>query len=364
VLIPADIPVLTDGVVTLRGPRPDDIPGAVERYADDPESSYGEADVHRWISYGMAEAWASGTRLNFIIEYQGRYAGSVGLEPDLDGNAGVHFGLARWAQGAGVAARAVRLALEFGFGTCGVFVIHWRAATRNWPSRRVAWATGFRFGPTIPNLFKYGGRRSDAWTAWIGPGDPREPRQPWFDSPLLETPRLRLRPWRADEVARISAARTNDATAHFLPFIPQPFSEEDAHWLLGHVQEQAASGLRLNWCVADVGTDLGLSNVTLFNIDDERVRDGELGYWAHPDAQGRGVTAEAIRRIADWYFAPVSQDGFGGLKLVIRTAATNKAARRVAESAGFRHVGTDRAAFPLGDGTLDDRVTYDRLSTD
>ncbi|MDX6295430.1 MAG: hypothetical protein QOH50_4505 [Kribbellaceae bacterium] len=104
--------------------------------------------------------------------------------------------------------------------------------------------------------------------------------------------------------------------------------------------------------------------MTLFNVGDERVRDGELGYWGHPDAQGRGVISEAIRRIADWYFAPASQNGFGGLKLVIRTAATNKASRRVAESAGFRHVGTERAAFPLGDNTLDDRVTYDRLSTD
>jgi RimJ/RimL family protein N-acetyltransferase len=97
----------------------------------------------------------------------------------------------------------------------------------------------------------------------------------------------------------LPAARTNDATAHFLPFIAQPFSEDDARWLLGHVQEQAASGLRFNWCVADLGTDLGLGNVTLFNLDRERVRDGELGYWGHPAAQGRGVMSEGIRRISD-----------------------------------------------------------------
>ena len=181
---------------------------------------------------------------------------------------------------------------------------------------------------------------------------------------MLETPRLRLRSWRDDEVGRIAAARTNQATAHFLPFIQQPFDEDRARWLLGHVREQAATGSRFNWCVADAHTDLGLGNVTLFGLGDERVRGGELGYWAHPDAQGRGVMSEAIRRIAEWYFAPADDGGFGGLRLMIRTASTNKAARRVAEAGGFRHVGTDRAAFPLGDGSIDDQVVYDRLLSD
>jgi len=89
--------------------------------------------------------------------------------------------------------------------------------------------------------------------------------------------------------------------------------------------------------------------------------DSELGYWAHPDAQGRGLMAEALRRVAEWYFSPA---GFGGGRLVIRTAASNQAARRVAESAGFRLRGLDRAAFALGDRTVDDRAVYDLLPTD
>ena len=59
-----------------------------------------------------------------------------------------------------------------------------------------------------------------------------------------------------------------------------------------------------NWCLADADTDLGLGNITLFNIYRDAVRDAELGYWAHPDAQGRGVMTEAIERVARWYFAP------------------------------------------------------------
>jgi RimJ/RimL family protein N-acetyltransferase len=354
--IPAEHPVLTDDVVTLRAPRPDDIQGQIERNR---ESGYrNDEDARRWITFGITEAWARRERLMFVIEYQGRYAGSVALAPDHDGNARVHYGLSAWARGAGVMSRAVRLILEFGFATCGFHVIHWWARVGNWPSRRVAWATGFRLGETIPALAEEGGERVDAWTAWIGPDDERKPRRPWFEHPVLETARLRLRTWREDEIPRITTARTNQATAHFLPFIPQPFTAEDARFWLKDMAEQAAAGLRYNWCLADLETDLGLGNLTLFNLGYGEA--GELGYWAHPDAQGRGLMAEAIRRVADWFFSP---DGYGGHRLLIRTAATNQAARRVAESAGFKHVGTEREAFPLATH-LDARVTYDLLPTD
>ncbi|MEU0094299.1 GNAT family protein [Kribbella sp. NPDC006257] len=358
---PAETPVLSDGVVSLRAPLDTDLPGAVERYTEEPGGSFGADDARNWMGFGIAEAWAAGTQLVFVIEYQGRYAGSVGLVPDAMGNASVHYGLARWARGAGVAARAVRLALAFGFEECGFRVIHWWAAVGNWPSRRVAWACGFRSGPMIPGLAEVAGRRTDAWTGWILPGDRREARQRWLEVPVLETARVRLRMWRDDEADRISAARTNHATAHFLPFIPQPFTADDARWWLTDMDEQAAAGRRLNWCVADVSTDLGLGNLTLFNLGGDG--DGELGYWMHPDAQGRGVMNEALRCMTSWYFGASSEGGFGGTRLVIRTAATNKAARKVAESAGFRYVGSEREAFRLATHQ-DDRVTYDLLASD
>lgn len=344
--------------MTLRAPRRDDVPAQIERHREDPDSRFTEEDARRWVDFGITDAWAARTRLAFVVEYQGRYAGTASLEPDVDGNARVHYGLSRWARGAGVASRAVRLLLEFGFATCGFQVIHWWARVGNWPSRRVAWATGFRFGETIPRFAEEHGRRVDAWTGWIGPSAPREPRRPWFDPPVLETPKLKLRTWREEEIPRITTARTNQATAHFLPFIPQPFTAEDAGFWLKDLAEQAAAGLRYNWCVADAATDVALGNITLFNLT--HGREGELGYWAHPDAQGRGVMTEAVRYVAEWYF---SVDGPHGHRLTIRTAATNHAARRVAEAAGFHHTGTERECFSLATH-LDDRVTYDLLRTD
>jgi RimJ/RimL family protein N-acetyltransferase len=361
--IPAEHPVLTDGVVTLRAPRPDDIEAHANRHRE-VQSRFGDEDARRWITFGITEAWTRGERLVFVVEDQGRYAGSVTLEPDADGNARVHYALSAWAQGAGVMSRSVRLILEFGFTTCGFHVIRWWARVGNWPSRRVAWATGFRFGETIPGMAEENGRRVDAWTGWIRPDDPREPRQPWFEHPVLETSRLRLRTWQEDEIPRITTARTTQATAHFLPFIPQPFTAEDARFWLKDMAEQAAAGRRFNWCVADADTDEGLGNLTLFSIHFRgEVRDAEIGYWMHPDAQGRGVMSDAIQRVAEWYFAAESAGGFGGRRLFIRTASTNAPARRTAEKAGFRHVGTERAAFKISTH-VDDEVTYDLLITD
>ncbi|ONI72510.1 GNAT family N-acetyltransferase [Kribbella sp. ALI-6-A] len=345
-------------MVVLRAPRPSDLAGAIERATEEP-GSFGPDDVTRWITYGIADAWADRSRLVFVVEYEGRYAGSVGLAPDERGSASIHFGLSRWARGAGVASRAVRLALDFAFGTCGFHLVHWWTPVGNWPSRRLAWATGFHLGPTLPSA-----DGADEWTGWITPDDERRPRHPWFEIPVLESARIRLRSWQDDEIERITTARTNAATAHFLPFVPQPFTPEHARFWLHDMAEQAAAGQRINWCVADRGTDLALGNLTLFGLDKLAGRFGELGYWAHPEAQGRGLMAEAVRRAADWFFGRPDDGGHGGHKLVIRTAATNTAARRVAERGGFVHVGTEREAFALGSHVADDQVIYDLLGTD
>ncbi|MFC0629125.1 GNAT family N-acetyltransferase [Kribbella deserti] len=372
---PAQVPVLSDGVVTLRAPSPSDAAGVVAQ-CNDPVSirwtgvpqPYGEEQALAWLSTSIPAAWTAETGFVFAIDYDGRFAGSVELRPEGGGNAEIAFGLSGWARGSGVAKRAVRLLLDWGFTSRGYSVVHWRAYAGNWGSRRVAWATGFHFGATIPGMLEQRGARHDAWTGWIGPKDKREPQTPWFVNPVLETPRVRLRDWREDELDRMSEARTNDATAHFLPFIRQPFDLAASRWLLGHVRLQAAQGLRFNWCVADPDTDVAFGNVTLFRLSDpvppvegNFPGEGELGYWGHPEGAGRGLMSAAVRRIAEWYFTPAAEGGFGGKRLFIGTAASNQAARRVAEAAGFEHVGTERAAFPLGDGTVDDKVVYDLL---
>jgi len=59
--------------------------------------------------------------------------------------------------------RALRLCLRWGFDVGQFDVVQWKAEVGNWPSRRVAWACGFRVEGTVRGLIDHRGGRSDGW---------------------------------------------------------------------------------------------------------------------------------------------------------------------------------------------------------
>ena len=88
----------------------------------------------------------------------------------------------------------------------------------------------------------------------------------------------------------------------------------------------------------------------------------EIGYWAHPDARGRGVMTEAARMAVRHAVIPVADGGLGLSRVTLRAATGNTASRAVAEGAGMTHVGVARQAERLRDGTLTDFELYDVLA--
>jgi [ribosomal protein S5]-alanine N-acetyltransferase len=367
---PEEVPVLTDGVVTVRAHVPEDVPRIVEQ-CNDPVSitsttvpvPYGHGDAVEWISTMVPKAWADESDLCFAIEYEGRFAGSQSLRERGGGEAEVGFGLHPDARGKGVMRRALHLLLDWGFTHRGYAVVHWRANAGNWTSRRTVWALGFSFGPTIPDLLVQRGERHDGWTGWLGADDPREPTTRWLAPPLLETDRLRLRPWRAGDGPCLVEASHDAHLRHFIPSSPLPRDPADVPAYLTRIELAAADGDRVAWCVADRRTDQALGNVAIFDF--EGPDDGasaQVGYWLHPDGRGRGVMTEALRRAADWAYAR-APDGLGLRRLFLLTAVSNSGSRRVAEDAGFVHVGTERSAAQVGDG-FEDNAIFDQLRTD
>lgn len=366
---PDDTPVLTDGGVTVRPHTLDDVPRVVEQ-CNDPLSiawttvpvPYGPTDATDWIGTAIPKAWADETDLCFAIEYDGRFAGSASLRPMGGGEAEVGFGLHPDARGHGVMRRALNLLLDWGFEKRGLAVVHWRANAGNWASRRTAWALGFSFGPTIRRLLPQRGERRDGWTGWIGVDDPREPGGRWLEVPVLETSRLRLRPWRDDDAERIVETANDQQLRHFIPDSPLPRDTDAVPAYLSHVHLMAANDVRLAWCVADPETDRALGNVALFEFDSpDEDASAQVGYWAHPDARGRGVMSAAVALAADWSMRSSSDGGLGLRRLFLLTAVSNTASRRLAENAGFVHVGTERSAARIGDGEYVDNAIYDRL---
>jgi RimJ/RimL family protein N-acetyltransferase len=362
---PDDVPVLTDGVVTLRAHDEADLEAVVEQCTD-PESAawttvsapYDRDEAMAFVGSVVPKGWADGSSLSFAIEYAGQFAGSVDLRPRNTAEAETGFGLHPAARGKGVMHRAIDLLLDWGFGERGHSVVTWKAHVGNWSSRRVAWAAGFHFGPTVPRLSEHRGEHRDTWTGWVTADDDRRPTCRWLEVPVLETGALRLRAWREDDGDRLVDAGGDERLRRFIPRSPLPRSRAAVPAYLGRVRESASLGTRLAWCVADRETDLALGNVALFDFEPDG--SAQVGYWAHPTARGRGVLGQATRRVADWALAP-EPEGLGLRRLYLLSAVGNSASRRVAERAGFAHVGTERASAPVADG-YQDNALYDRLA--
>ena len=362
---PQDVPVLRDGRVTLRAHSMDDVDGVTEQ-GQDPEMAawttvpdpYIREHAVEWVGTKVPQGWADGSNLGFAIERRGGYAGSIDLRPRSEVEAEVGFALHPAHRGQSVMRAALKLILDWGFEERGLRVVTWRANVGNWRSRRVVWATGFHFGPTVPRLLQQRGHARDAWTGWIGADDGRRPTCRWLDSPVLEAGDLRLRPWREDDADRLVDASQDRRLRHFIPHSPLPHNREDVPAYLLRVRQMASEGTRMSWCVADRESDQALGNVALFQFEPDGT--AEVGYWAHPTARGRGVLSRSVRLVADWALAPAPR-GFGLRRLCLLTAMSNTASRRVAEQSGFVHVGTERSAAPAGGG-YEDSAVYDRLA--
>nr|WP_294694137.1 GNAT family N-acetyltransferase [uncultured Friedmanniella sp.] len=364
---PEGVPILIDPAagVTLRPMSAADLPRVVEQARDaqtirwttvpTPEGGYGPADARDFLAV-VAEGWRSGESLGWAIEGRDRpgvFCGSIDLRLRGDGVGEVGFGLHPDARGRHRMSAALRLVRDFGFDVAGLAALRWRAAVGNWGSRRVAAAAGWPCEGTVRASLVHRGELLDGWVGTLLATDPRTPRT-WSDPPVISGPRLRLRPFTEDDVERVVQACSDPRTQHWLASLSRSYSRQDALSYVSGAQELAAAGTGLVWCVADADDDRCLGAISLDGFGGY-ARRAEIGYWAHPDARGRGVLTEAARRVTAYAEEAGLVDS-----VILRAAAGNTASRRVATSAGYREVGVLPRSEPLGDGTLADLVLYAR----
>ena len=178
----------------------------------------------------------------------------------------------------------------------------------------------------------------------------------------LEGNGIRLRAFRHNDADRIVEGCSDQRTQHWLAgSLPKPYTLEDAHSYIAGRSEEAREGTGLFWCVADPESDLCLGAVSLMNLRDALGTAGEIGYWTHPDARGRGVTSEAVRLAVRHAFISREDGGLGRKRLQLSAAEGNAASQHIARANGFVEVGRDRQAEPLGDGTFADLLRFDLL---
>lgn len=366
-------PVLTDGVVTLRAHRLDDVTDLVIM-ADDPEfvrhttvpAPYTEQDALDRIEHVRAGI-ADGAGMFWAIEApdgdRARFAGQVDVRPGPPPEVG--FGLAPWARGRGFMSRALRLAAGWAFTEAGHPILHWAAHAGNLASWRVAHACGFSFDGERPLALPHRGRLVDGWFASLRPGVAATARTTWWDVPVVEGDRVRLRPLGEDDVPRLVEACSDPTITWYLAHIPDPYTEDDARRWITQVGLDAALGRAVAWAIADRADDRLLGQVSVFRLDDVyQPVGGEIGYWGHPDARGRGVIREGAALAVAHAFRPRADGGLGRARLQLGASAENAGSRGIAERLGFTFLGIHHRDGVVGRGAdrrPDDGAWYEMV---
>lgn len=172
--------------------------------------------------------------------------------------------------------------------------------------------------------------------------------------PPLQDGTILLRPWRDDDATAIARACNDPEMQRWLP-LPSPYTEADARAYLDRVGAAWAEGTRAAFAIADL-TDGRLLGAIGLHLKPARV--AAIGYWAAPEARGRGYTTRALRLLARW--------GFEELQLArvqLTTDPHNVASQRVAERAGFRREARLRSFLELN-GVRSDAFMYSLLPSD
>lgn len=361
---PLAVPVLTDGVVTLRAHTPADV-GPMTEMATDPEmvrwtsvpDHQSRAATEQFALVEIPGRWDDGALRAWAVDVPDdegvpRYAGNVDVRGR--GVSDIGFALHPWARGRGAMAAAVRLAVQHCFDSGFSEAVQWRSHVGNLASLRVAHACGFRLIAEVPALLFEHGRAIDGWLGVLTFGDPMFARGAWAGDAVLETRTapgraIRLRPARGDDVPRLTEAFADPATQQWL--VGTSTDPAGTRTTVSRWWWRAATGQQATWVVADGGTDAVLGQVCVMDLLGIDSTSGEIGYLLHPDARGQGVAQAAVEAVVQHALDP---DGLARRRLTAAAATGNAASLAILRGAGFLPTGRQTAAEPLGDGTYAD----------
>ena len=368
---PDDVPVLTDGMVTLRAHSPADVDAVFEQCTD-PVSQrwttvpvpYTRDDAQQFVGEAVPAGWSE-SHWAFAVEAvdeladpggQPRFCGTVELRDEGNRRAEIAFGAHPWARGRGIVEAALRLLLDWGFHEQRLRTVIWWANAGNWASRRAgvegrlllrrhAWSVGSRSAATC----------STHGSGLLHVDDEQAPRGEWLTVPRLLGDRVVLRGFRATTPSRIARRARRADRAAGCGAITQPYTAETRTPMVVRVQRSVSRRGRADHLggLADPGSDLLVGAVSAFGI--KPGREAEIGYWTHPAARASGLMTEACGLVVRHCLTPYDEGGMGLVRLEAIVAEGNTASQQVVEANGFTGSATSGGRCGLRDGNLVDR---------
>ncbi|MEU6721957.1 GNAT family N-acetyltransferase [Nonomuraea sp. NPDC046802] len=143
-----------------------------------------------------------------------------------------------------------------------------------------------------------------------------------FPEPTASAPELRLRPWRAEDVAALVAAHRDPLLRRRLT---APLAgEADARRWIDDQSRGWAEGVRFSFAVLECGHPVG-HVVVKCGADPTSA---EVGYWTSAEVRGRGIAPRALEAVSRWALGP--QCAMPLVRLDLLHAVDNRASCRVA----------------------------------
>jgi RimJ/RimL family protein N-acetyltransferase len=173
-------------------------------------------------------------------------------------------------------------------------------------------------------------------------------------APTLESARLRLRAYRADDVDAIFRLYSDPRVMRYWSFPPWT-DRAQAEAYLQRALGEMAEGRALPWAIANLSDDKLVGTTTLFALDGVQGR-AEIGYSLDPKLQGQGMASEMLRTALSY--------GFDILRLRRIEADVdprNTPSCRLLERLGFRLEGLLRARWRVA-GEICDTALYGLLA--
>ena len=170
---------------------------------------------------------------------------------------------------------------------------------------------------------------------------------------MLETERLVLRPYVADDAPRVLDTLRRPEVARWLGSpAPAPMTDVDEarDWIEVRLRREEADPFDLTRAVVDRGTGLVAGTVSVSRCyrrdSGEFVGEYEVGWTLHPDHLGRGYATEAARALLDHVFQRGLPDVWCGVFV------GNDASARVAERLGLPFLGVQQDPWYEGESRL------------
>jgi ribosomal-protein-alanine N-acetyltransferase len=176
---------------------------------------------------------------------------------------------------------------------------------------------------------------------------------PFYDLPILETERIRLRRLSLDDAADVYEYAQDPEVSRYLTWEPSK-SVDDSRAFLETVVEAYRQGKPADWGI-EHKTDGRLIGTCGFIKWDQARNCAEIAYALARPYWNRGIVTEAAKAVTDFGFIRM-----GIYRLEAFCLPANSASARVMEKLGMRYEGTLRAYF-LIKGDYRDMQVYSIL---